>query len=143
MLPLLDGVELVCVPPDFSDCDEEPGFEVDESFDDVEPVDDGLSADSDDELEADDDELEGPDDELEGPDDELEGPDDELEAQESVVSANATPGVFATAAPTPNANANAPARAMYCALNRHGIYRTIGAVFHRSRHDRRVGILPL
>ena len=34
----------------------------------------------------------------------------------SVGSANATPGVVATAPPTPSANANTPARTMYCAF---------------------------
>ena len=59
-----------------------------------------------------------PDDELDEPDDELEKdePDDELEELVSFGSANATAGVFATAAPTPSANATAPARIMYCAF---------------------------
>ncbi len=44
-------------------------------------------------------------------------PEDGLEEDESDDgSANATGGVFATAAPTPSANANAPARTMYCAF---------------------------
>ena len=58
-----------------------------------------LAADSDDELEVDDDE-----------------PDDELEEPVSFGSANATAGVFATAAPTPSPNARTPARTMYCAF---------------------------
>ena len=85
--------------------DEESAAGADESVDDVGSVDDVLAADSDAELEADDEES----------DDELEESDDELEELVSVGSANAT-GVFATAAPTPSANANAPARTMYCAF---------------------------
>ena len=42
--------------------------------------------------------------------------DDELEDEESVGSADATPGVFATAAATPSATANMPTRTMYCAF---------------------------
>ena len=72
----------------------------DEAVDDVGSVDDVLAADSD-ELEADD------------PDDD---PDDEREELVSIDSANAIAGVFATAAPTPSANANAPARTIYCAF---------------------------
>ena len=86
--------------------DEEPAAGADEFVDEGGSVDDVLAADSDAELEADDDE----------PDDELEEADDELEELVSVGSANATAGVFATAAPTPSANANAPARTMYCAF---------------------------
>ena len=80
--------------------DEEPAAEADEFVDDV------LAADSDDGLEAGDDE----------PDDEREESDDELDELVSVGSAYATAGVFATAAPTPSANANTPARTMYCAF---------------------------
>jgi hypothetical protein len=144
VVSLLDGAELACAPPDLrttpergsavesslgeeveltwastESCtipdvepDEEPAAEADDFVDDV------LAADSDDKLEADDD---GPDEELEEdlgePDDELEDsgePDEELEALVSVGSANATPGVVATAPPTPSATANIPARAMYC-----------------------------
>jgi hypothetical protein len=75
--------------------DEEPAAEADEVVNEVGSVDDVLAADSDDELEVDDDEL------------------DELV---SVGSANATPGVVATAPPMPSATANAPARTMYCAV---------------------------
>jgi hypothetical protein len=124
---LLDGVELVCAPPELCTIPErgsaveaslveeaelawastelctipdvEPDEEPDESADDVGPVDDALAADSDDELDADDDES-----------------DDELEELESVGSANAIPGVFATATPTPSAAANTPTRTMYCAF---------------------------
>ena len=78
--------------------DEEGADEADELVADVGPVDDGLAADSDDELEADDDES-----------------DDELAELESVGSANATPGVVATAPPTPSATARAPTRPMYLA----------------------------
>ena len=131
VVSLLDGVELVCAPPELCtipergsaveaslgeevelvwastelctipdvEPEEEPAAEADEFVDDVGPVDDVLAADSDDELEADDDES-----------------DDELEELESVGSANATPGVFATAAPTPSATANTPTRTMYCAF---------------------------
>ena len=77
--------------------DEEPAAEADEVVDDVGSVDAVLAADSDDELEVDDDE-----------------PDDELEELVSVGSANATAGVFVTAAPKPSVTANAPARTMYC-----------------------------
>jgi len=79
--------------------DEEPAAEADEVVDDVGSVDAVLAADSDDELEVDDDE-----------------PDDELEELVSVGSANATAGVFVTAAPKPSATANALARTMYCAF---------------------------
>ena len=138
VVSLLDGVELVCAPPELCtipergsaveaslgeevelawastelctipdvEPDEEPAAEADEFVDDVGSVDDVLAADSDDELEADDDE----------PDDESDESDDELEELVSVGSANATPGVFATAAPTPSATANTPARTMYCAF---------------------------
>jgi hypothetical protein len=131
VVSLLDGVELVCAPPDFFlipergsaveasrgeevelawastelcttpdvEPDEETAAEADESVDDVGSVADVLAADSDDELEADDDES-----------------DDEREELVSVGSANATPGVLATAAPAPSANANTPARTMYCAV---------------------------
>jgi hypothetical protein len=99
-----EGVELawasteLCTTFDV-ESDEEAAAEADESVDEVGSVDDVLAADSDDELEADDDE-----------------PDDEREELVSVGSANATPGVVATAPPTPSANANTPARTMYCAL---------------------------
>ena len=89
----------LCTIPDVEP-EEEPAAEADEFVDDVGPVDDVLAADSEAGPEADDDES----------DDELE---DELV---SVGSANATPGVFATAAPTPSATANTPARTMYCAF---------------------------
>ena len=127
VVSLLDGVELVCAPlelfliperrsavgasvgeevelawastdlcttPDVEP-DEEAAAEADESVDDVGSVDDVLAADSDEELEAD---------------------DDEPGELVSVGSANATPGVVATAPPTPSANANTPARIMYCAF---------------------------
>jgi hypothetical protein len=41
-------------------------------------------------------------------------PEDELGELESVGSANATAGVFATTTPTPSATASAPTRPMYC-----------------------------
>ncbi len=88
----------LCTTPDVEP-DEESAAEADESVDDVGSVDDVLAADSDDGLEADDDE-----------------PDDEPEELVSVGSANATAGVLATAAPTPSATANTPARTMYCAF---------------------------
>ena len=88
----------LCTTPDVEP-DEEAAAEADESVDDVGSVDDVLAADSDDGLEADDDE-----------------PDDEREELVSVGSANATPGVVATAPPTPSANANTPARIMCCAV---------------------------
>jgi len=88
----------LCTTPDVEP-DEEAAAEADESVDEVGSVDDVLAADSDDGLEADDDES-----------------DDEREELVSVGSANATPGVVATAPPTPSANANTPARTMYCAF---------------------------
>ena len=78
--------------------DEEPAAEADEVVEEVGSVDDVLAADSDDERDVDDE------------------PDDELEELVSVGSANATAGVFVTAAPKPSATANAPARTMYCAF---------------------------
>ena len=131
VVSLLDGVELVCAPPELflipergsavgasvgeevelawastELCttpdvvpDEESAAEADESVDDVGSVDDVLAGDSDDGLEVEDDE-----------------PDDEPEELVSVGSANATAGVLATAAPMPSANANTPARTMYCAF---------------------------
>ena len=140
VVSLLDSVELVCGPPELCttpergsaveaslgeevelawasielrtipdvEPDEGPAAEADEFVDEVGPVDDVRAADPDDELEADDDE---PEDELE--EDES---DDELEELESVGSANATPGVFAKAAPTPSATADTPMRTMYCAF---------------------------
>ena len=54
VVSLLDGVELVCAPPDLCTTpDEEPAAEADEFVDDVGSVDDVLAADSDDEPEAD------------------------------------------------------------------------------------------
>jgi hypothetical protein len=85
--------------------DEEPATEADESVDEAGSVDDVLAADSGDELEVDDDEPDGELEEVE-----------ELEELESVGSANATPGVLATTAPTPSAAANTPARTTYCAI---------------------------
>lgn len=143
VVSLLDSVELVCGPPELCttpdrgstveaslgeevelawastelrtildvEPDEEPAAEPDEFVDEVGPVDDVLAADPDDELEADDDE---PEDELEEDESDAELEEDELEELESVGSANATPGVFATAAPTPNATANTPMRTTYC-----------------------------
>jgi hypothetical protein len=86
----------LCTVPDVEP-DGEPAADADEFADEVGPVDDALAADSDDELDVDDDE-----------------PDDELEELVSVGSANATPGVAATAPPAPSATANTPARTMYC-----------------------------
>ena len=120
LVSLLDGVELVCAPPELCtipergsgeevklpwastelctipdvEPDEEPAAEADAFVDDVASVDEGLAADSDDESES----------------------DDELEGVESVGSANAIPGVFATAAPTPSATANTPTRTTDCAF---------------------------
>ena len=82
--------------------DGEPAAEADDRVDEddfvdeVESVDDDvLTADSDDELEV----------------------DDEPDELVSVGAANATPGVAATAPPTPSATANIPARTMYCAFS--------------------------
>ena len=66
-------------------------------MDDLGPVDDVLAADPEDGSEADE-------------------ADDELEDEESVGSADATPGVFAAAAATPSVTANTPTRTMYCAF---------------------------
>jgi hypothetical protein len=102
--PLGEEVELawapteLCAVPDIEP-DEESAAVADEFVDDVGPVDDVLPADADDEVAADDDES-----------------DDELEELESVGSANATPGVFATAAPAPRATTHTPTRTMYCAF---------------------------
>ena len=98
--PPTGEVELVwastelCTIPD-AEPEDEPAAEADELVDGVEAVDDVLAAESDDEPEADDDE-----------------PDDELDEPESDGSANAIPGVLATAAPAPSATANTPTRAM-------------------------------
>ena len=146
VVSLLDGVELVCAPPELCtipergsgveaslgeevelawastelctipdvEPEEEPAAEADEFVDDVGPVDDVLAAESDDELEADDDES-----------------DDELEELESVGSANATPGVFATAAPMPSATANTPTRTMYCAFTDIAIFLCYKGLYGR------------
>jgi hypothetical protein len=88
--PLGEEVELawapteLCAVPDVKS-DEETAAESDDA-DDIGPADDVLASDSDDELAADDDES-----------------GDELEELESGGSANATLGVFATAAPAPRA----------------------------------------
>ena len=87
----------ICATRDV-ESDEEPAAGA--FVDDVGSVDDVLAADSGDGLEVDDDE----------PDDERE------ELVLSVGSANATAGVFATAAPTPSTNARTPARTMSCAF---------------------------
>jgi hypothetical protein len=137
MASLLDGVELVCAPPELwtipergsavagslggevelawpstelctvpaVESGEEPAAEGDVFVADFGPVDDGLAADSDDELEAD-----------EESDDELDELVVELEELESVGSANASPGVFAMTVPMPSATANAPTRPTYCAF---------------------------
>jgi hypothetical protein len=73
--------------------DEEPAAGADEFVDDVGSV-DVLAADSGDGLDV----------------------DDEPGELVSSGAANATPGVVATAPPTPSANANTPARTMYCAF---------------------------
>jgi len=87
----------LCAVPDVEP-DEETAAEADD-VDDVGPVDDVPAPDSDDELVADDDESY-----------------DELVELVSVGSANATPGVFATAAPTPRATTHTPTRTMDCAF---------------------------
>jgi hypothetical protein len=141
----LDGDELVCAPPELctipvrgsgveaARCgevelawastelsaiadvisEEEPVDEADESVEDVGPVDDGRAADSGEELEAAEDELE---DEVDESEDEVDESEDEVEELESVGSASATPGVFATAVPMPSATANMPTRPIYCAF---------------------------
>jgi len=97
-----EEVELVwastelCTIPDV-ERDEEPAGEADESVDDLGPVDDVPAADPEDGSEPDE-------------------ADDELEEEESVGSANATPGVFATAAAAPSVTANTPTRTMHFAL---------------------------
>jgi hypothetical protein len=84
----------------FSDTEpgEEPVDEADEVVEEVGSVDGVLAADSAEELDVVDDDE----------------PRDELEELASVGSANAIPGVVATAPPTPSANARTPARTMCC-----------------------------
>jgi hypothetical protein len=99
-------VELVCESVELctaSDVepDEEPAADADEVVDEVASADEALAADSDDELDVDDES-----------DDES---DDEAEELVSSGAANATAGVFATAAPTPSRSARTPARTMCCA----------------------------
>ena len=101
----LDGVEPVCTPAELrttpdDEPAEEPAADADEPVDEAGPVDAVPATDSELELE-----LEADDD-----DGDAEEPADEPEEPESAGSANATPGVFATAAPTPSATANTPAR---------------------------------
>ena len=126
VVSLLDGVELVCAPPELCtipergsaveaslgeevelawpstelcptvEPEEEPADEADEF------VAGGLMTD-----------LRTHDEPESSDDDES---DDELDELESVGSANATPGVFATAAPMPSATANTPTRTTYCAF---------------------------
>jgi hypothetical protein len=81
--------------------DEESSEETDGVVDDVASVDEAFAADPDDELDADDES-----------DDES---DDDPAELVSSGAANATAGVFATAAPRPSANARTPARMMCCA----------------------------
>jgi hypothetical protein len=135
LLSLLDVAEPVCAPPELCTtpergsavegrrCDEmelvpestelcassdveageEPVTESDDVVEEVDSVDDVLAADPDEELDVDD---------FVSADEES---DDELEELVSFGSANATPGVVATAAPTPIANARTLARTMDCA----------------------------
>ena len=96
----LDGVEPVCAPPELcttpdDEPAEAPAADADEPVDEAGPVDAVPATDS--ELEADD-------------DGDAEEPADEPEDPASAGSANATPGVFATTAPTPSATAKTPAR---------------------------------
>jgi hypothetical protein len=102
--PLDEEVELAWAPTELSalsgaEPDEESAAEADVFVDDAGSVVDVLAADSADELVSDGDES-----------------DDELEELESVGSAYATPGVFATAAPAPTATTHTPTRTMYCAF---------------------------
>jgi hypothetical protein len=99
-------VELVCESVELCTAsgvepDEEPVADAGEVVDEVASADEALAADSDDELDVDDES-----------DDE---PDDEPEELVSSGAANATAGVFATAAPTPSRSASTPARTMCCA----------------------------
>jgi hypothetical protein len=94
----------LCTVPDV-ESGEEPAAEGDVFVADFGPVDDGLAAESDDELEA-----------VGESDDELEELVVEPEELESVGSANAIRGVFAMTAPMPSATANAPTRPTYCAF---------------------------
>ena len=108
---VLDAVELVCAPPVLCTMPVRGSGAVDESADDELSV-------SVDDVEADDELEEGLDglslsvdeeaDELDGPEDEE--LDDELESDGS---ASATPGMVATADPTPSATASAPTRPTY------------------------------
>jgi hypothetical protein len=121
VVSLLAEVEAVCAPPELcttpergsavelvwespelcaaSDVepDEEPSAETDEAVDDVASDDEAFAADSDDELDVDDES------------------DDAPAELVSSGAANATAGVFATAAPRPSTNARTPARMMCCA----------------------------
>jgi hypothetical protein len=91
-----DAVELDFAPPLLFTVpdEEEPDVDVDDFVDESESDDGVLAADSDDELEA----------------------DRELAAVVSVGSADATPGVLATAAPTPSMTAITPALTRCCAF---------------------------
>ena len=109
----------VCVPTVRceSPVDVEPDIEPDES--DVESdesdVESDVELDSDVDEESDEPDVES-DFELDSDFDEESDADDEDVEPESDGSASATPGVFATAAPTPSATASAPTRPMYFAV---------------------------
>ena len=105
----------VCVPT--VRCESPVDVELDSDFDEEsddepdEPVESDV--DSDVELDSDfDEESDGDDEDVEP---ESDGDDEDVEP-ESDGSASATPGVFAIAAPTPSATANAPTRPMYIAV---------------------------
>ena len=87
------------------------------------------AADSVDELEADDDEPESLEPEEES---------DEVDELESAGLANATPGVLATAAPTPSATANEPTRTMYCTFTGMGLSPLIANCCETLMHRRPV-----
>ena len=123
VVSLLDGVELVCAPPqvcaipergsslEVAVVDDETTEELMESLvgeepvdgDGVDPGDDVLDPVSDEERFADE-------------DGDFEEESDDGLAEPASGSASATPGVVASAAPTPSATTNAPTRPMYRAL---------------------------
>jgi hypothetical protein len=117
LVSLVDGGEPVCAPPELCTIPER-GSVVDAESGDDEPAVPEELVDSDDAVEAEnpvDDEPEGEsDDELDADEEESDDELEELDVESG--SANATPGVLATAAPTPSATANAPTRPIYFAV---------------------------
>ena len=125
VVSLLDGVELVCAPPELCTTPERGsaveaslGEEVELAWastelcttPDVEP-DEEAAAEADESV----DDVGSVDDVLAADSDDELDVDDEPEELVSSGAANATAGVFATTAPTPSTNARTPARTMFCA----------------------------